>query len=99
MAEQKDDRSAAPQQPVNRFEIFRLQVLLHFLGRHRAHLDAAEQIGRCPLEMALSDAPLLRRGFFSRECDLEIAKSKPAIFWDEPPGDASHQLAKSKKEG
>ena len=55
MAEQEHDGSTAPQEAVNGVEIFGFQVFLDFFRGHRAHLDAAKQIGGSALEMASAD--------------------------------------------
>src|SRR5438876_10368076 len=55
MAQEQDDGPSRAQLLMHCVQIFCVDIFLQFLRRHRAHLDAADEIGAESLEMAADD--------------------------------------------
>src|ERR1044071_5491902 len=99
MTQNQHYRNARTKFPGHRVDIFNLNSLEDFLGRHGGKFNATEQISAEPLEMEAYESTDLRRSLFIGKCYGNIALGQVPIFPRNEPGAKTEALSNGKEKG
>jgi hypothetical protein len=89
--------NASAKFPGHRLDIFNLNSLEDFLGRHCAKFNATEQVSAESLEMEAYESTHFSRGLFTGKCNGNIAVRQASIFPGNEPRTNTKKLSNGKQ--
>src|SRR4051812_12675276 len=91
--------NASAKFPGHRLDIFNLNSLEDFLGRHCGKFNATEQVSAESLEMEAYESTHFCRSLFIGKCYGNIALGQAPVFPRNEPGTKTEALSNGKEKG